>query len=51
MKRLDQAKAEMAFSKSHDAPFEKIVVNDDLEKAYQEVERWVVDDGKFGSEN
>lgn len=28
---------------------EKIVVNDDLDKAYKEVEAWVVDDGKFGS--
>lgn len=49
-KRLDQAKNEMAFSKSEDAPFEKTIVNDDLEKAYKEVEEWVVDSGRYGSE-
>ena len=49
-KRLDQAKNEMAFSKSEDAPFEKTIVNDDLQKAYEEVEKWIVDDGKYGSE-
>ena len=49
IKRLDQAKNEMAFSKSADAPFEKTIVNDDLEKAYKEVEEWVVDGGRYGS--
>ena len=48
-KRLDQAKNEMAFLKSEDAPFEKTIVNDDLEKAYNDVEEWVVDGGKYGS--
>lgn len=38
----------MAFSKSAEAPFEKIVVNDDLDKAYKEVEGWIVDGGKYG---
>ncbi|KAL8660503.1 MAG: hypothetical protein Q9202_006498 [Teloschistes flavicans] len=47
-KRLDQAAKEMAFSEQggvHD----RIVVNDDLERAYLEVEEWVVDEGRFGS--
>lgn len=48
-KRLDQAKHEMAFSKSAEAPFEKVVVNDELERAYKEVEEWVVDGGRYGS--
>lgn len=47
-KRLDQAKVEMDFAKNGDI-HEKIVVNDDLDKAYKEVEAWVVDDGKYGS--
>ncbi|KAL8736362.1 MAG: hypothetical protein Q9181_002439, partial [Wetmoreana brouardii] len=47
-KRLEQAEREMAFSKEegvHDC----IIVNDDLEKAYWEVEEWVVDRGRYGS--
>lgn len=48
-KRLDQARNEMAFSKSEDAPFEKVIVNDDLEKAYKEIEDWIVDSGRYGS--
>ena len=47
-KRLDQAKVEMEFAQSGDI-HEKIIVNDDLENAYKEVEAWVVDDGKYGS--
>ena len=31
-------------------PFDKIVVNDDLETAYHELEDWVVDGGKWGGE-
>ena len=31
----------MAFSKSVDAPFERTIVNDDLEQAYKEVEEWI----------
>lgn len=46
-KRLDQAAKEMAFSK--EGVHDRIVVNDDLEKAYLEVEEWVVDEGRFGS--
>ncbi|KAL8693689.1 MAG: hypothetical protein Q9218_001546 [Villophora microphyllina] len=48
-KRLEQAAKEMAFSKEagvHD----RVVVNDDLEKAYQEVQQWVVDEGRYGSQ-
>ncbi|CAG8946246.1 unnamed protein product [Penicillium salamii] len=47
-KRLAQAKNELEFAKlpgSH----EKIVVNDDVEKAYTELRDWVVDGGRFGA--
>ena len=47
-KRLDQAKKEMEYAESPGA-HEKIVVNDVLDKAYEEVEGWIVDGGKFGS--
>jgi len=46
-RRLEQAKKEMLYSKEpgvHD----KIVVNDNLEKAYSELRDWVFDGGKFG---
>lgn len=46
-KRLKQADKEMAFAKE-EGVHDKIVVNDDLDKAYQEVEEWIVDGGKFG---
>ena len=45
--RLKQAEVEMEWARregSHD----KVVVNDDLETAYREVEEWVVDGGRFG---
>lgn len=42
MKRLKQAEAEMDFANSKDAPHDKIIVNDDLEKAYQEVKEFIV---------
>ena len=47
-KRLKQAEKEMEYAKeegSHD----KVVVNDDLEKAYTDLEEWVVDGGRYGS--
>ncbi|KAL4896349.1 P-loop containing nucleoside triphosphate hydrolase protein [Aspergillus ambiguus] len=47
-KRMAQAKNELEFSKQpgvHD----KVIVNDDLEKAYQELRDWVVDGGRFGA--
>ncbi|KAJ5370147.1 Guanylate kinase [Penicillium cataractarum] len=46
--RLDQAVNELAFSKQPGA-HDKIVVNDDLEKAYTELRDWVVDGGRFGA--
>ncbi|KAL8914455.1 MAG: hypothetical protein Q9171_000960 [Xanthocarpia ochracea] len=48
-KRLDQAAKEMEFSKV-EGVHDKIVINDDLEKAYREVEEWIVDGGKFGGQ-
>lgn len=39
----------MAFSKE-EGVHDKIVINDDLEKAYQEVDEWIVDNGKFGGQ-
>ena len=42
LKRLKQAEAEMEFAKSAEAPHEKIIVNDDLERAYQEVKEFIV---------
>lgn len=47
-KRLEQAKNEMAFAKEAG---EKIVVNNELDKAYKEVEEWIVDGGKYGSQS
>ncbi|KAL8681552.1 MAG: hypothetical protein Q9186_002368 [Xanthomendoza sp. 1 TL-2023] len=48
-KRLEQAEKEMAFSKEKGV-HEKIVVNDDVEKAFKEVEEWVVDGGRYGGQ-
>lgn len=48
-KRLQQAEKEMEYSKEEGA-HDRVVVNDDLEKAYREVEEWVVDGGKYGSQ-
>jgi guanylate kinase len=42
LKRLNQAKVEMEFAESEEAPHDKKVVNDDLEKAYKEVRDFVV---------
>ena len=47
-KRLAQAKNELEYSKQPGA-HDKIVVNDDLEKAYTELRDWIVDGGKFGA--
>ncbi|KAF2204716.1 guanylate kinase-like protein [Delitschia confertaspora ATCC 74209] len=46
LKRLQQAKVEMEFARSAEAPHDKIVVNDDLETAYQEVRRFCVGDAE-----
>jgi guanylate kinase len=42
LKRLNQAKVEMEFADSEEAPHDKKVINDDLEKAYQEVREFIV---------
>ena len=47
-KRLRQAEVEMEFAKG-EGVHEKVVVNDDLDKAYTELEEWVLDGGNFGS--
>jgi guanylate kinase len=41
LKRLNQARVEMEFAHSGQAPHDKIVVNDDLDKAYQEVREFI----------
>ncbi|KAL6714928.1 guanylate kinase [Lecanora helva] len=46
-KRLDQADKEMAFAKE-DGTHDKIVINNDLDTAYKQVEDWVIDSGNFG---
>ncbi|KAL5363055.1 guanylate kinase [Aspergillus floccosus] len=48
-KRLGQAKNELEFSKEPGA-HDKIIVNDDLDKAYQELRDWIVDGGRFGTQ-
>lgn len=47
--RLAQAQNELEFSKQPGA-HDKIVVNDDLDRAYGELRDWIVDGGKFGSQ-
>lgn len=47
-KRLAQAKNELEYARQPGA-HDKIVVNDDLEKAYTELRDWIVDGGKFGA--
>lgn len=47
-RRLAQARNEMEYSQQPGA-HDKIVVNDDLERAYAEVRDWVVDGGRFGA--
>ena len=48
-KRLEQADKEIAFAKE-EGVHDKTVVNDDLDRAYKEVEEWIVDGGKFGGQ-
>lgn len=48
-KRLAQAKNELEYAKQPGA-HDKIVVNDDLDKAYAEMKTWIVDGGKFGAQ-
>ncbi|KAH6639698.1 guanylate kinase [Boeremia exigua] len=44
LKRLNQAKVEMEFAKSPESPHDKIIVNDDLDKAYQEAKAFIIGD-------
>lgn len=48
-KRLEQANKEMAFAKE-EGVHDKIIVNDNLDTAYQQVEEWIVDGGAFGGQ-
>lgn len=48
-RRLEQAQMEIKFSKE-EGVHDKIVVNDELERAYTEVDEWIVDGGRFGSQ-
>lgn len=48
-KRLAQARNELEYARQPGA-HDKIVVNDDLERAYGELKEWVVDGGRFGAE-
>ena len=47
-KRLEQAEKEIDFAKEEGA-HDRIIVNDDLDRAYQQVEYWVVNEGRLGS--
>ena len=47
-KRLQQAKVEIDFANGGEI-HEQIIVNDNLEQAYKEVEQFIVDGGRFGS--
>jgi guanylate kinase len=48
-KRLTQAKNELEYAQQPGA-HDKVVVNDDLETAYKELRDYIVDGGKFGSQ-
>jgi guanylate kinase len=46
-KRLAQAKNELEYSKEPGA-HDRVIVNEDVDRAYTELRDWVVDGGKFG---
>ena len=46
-KRLEQAEREMEYARTEGSG-DKVVVNDNLDDAYRELEEWVVDGGRFG---
>lgn len=48
-KRLRQAEREMEYARV-EGVHARVIVNDDLDKAYRELEEWVVDGGRFGSD-
>ncbi|KAF5860838.1 hypothetical protein ETB97_000990 [Aspergillus alliaceus] len=48
-KRLAQAKNELEYAKEPGA-HDKVIINDDLEKAYTELRDWIVDGHKFGAQ-
>jgi guanylate kinase len=47
-KRLQQAEREIEYART-EAKGEKVIVNDNLDDAYRELELWVVDEGRFGN--
>lgn len=47
-KRLQQAEREIEYARTEGRD-NKVVVNDNLDDAYRELEEWVVDGGKYGS--
>ncbi|KAL1957901.1 hypothetical protein VTO42DRAFT_5466 [Malbranchea cinnamomea] len=48
-KRLEQAKKELEYANTPGA-HDKIVVNDNLDKAYASMRDWIVDGGRFGAQ-
>jgi guanylate kinase len=47
-KRLTQAERELEYART-EAKGDKVIVNDNLDDAYRELEEWVVDGGRYGS--
>ena len=50
-KRLARARAEMEYARTEEGMGRgdtKVVVNDEVERAYREFEEWVLDGGRFG---
>jgi guanylate kinase len=41
-KRVDQAKKELEYAET-EGSHDKVVVNDDLDRAYEEMERWIME--------
>ena len=46
--RLEQAAQEMEYART-EGKGDKVVVNDNLDDAYRELDEWVVDGGRYGS--
>jgi guanylate kinase len=47
-KRLAQAENELEYARQPGA-HDKVVVNDDLDRAYVQLKDWIIDGGNFGS--